>query len=134
MEYDHKKLPFLDILLYKNAERLESDIHYKQLDTHQYLDYHSCHLGHTKSNIPYTLARRICAIVTNQDLKNKKSRFHSGEYDVCDVTLSVYPHRASLKNMPGHGGNRTYDIYNINETKNGQISQCRKSAQYHLIT
>ena len=23
MEYDHKKLPFLDILLYKNAERLE---------------------------------------------------------------------------------------------------------------
>jgi hypothetical protein len=24
-----------------------------------------------------------------------------GEYDVCDVTLSVYPHRASLKNMPG---------------------------------
>ena len=34
---------------------------------------------------------------------------YSGEYDACDVTLSVYPHRASLKNMPGHGGNRTYD-------------------------
>ena len=28
---------------------------------------------------------------------------YSGEYDVCDVTLSVYPHRVSLKNMPGHG-------------------------------
>jgi hypothetical protein len=24
---------------------------------------------------------------------------YSGEYDACDVTLSVYPHRASLKNM-----------------------------------
>ena len=35
---------------------------------------------------------------------------YSGEYDVCDVTLNVYPHRASLKNMPGHGGNRTYDL------------------------
>jgi hypothetical protein len=35
---------------------------------------------------------------------------YSGEYDVCDVTLSVYPHRASLKNMPGHGGNRNYDL------------------------
>jgi hypothetical protein len=23
---------------------------------------------------------------------------YSGEYDACDVTLSVYPHRASLKN------------------------------------
>ena len=22
-------------------------------------------------------------------------------YSVCDVTLSVYPHRTSLKNMPG---------------------------------
>ena len=33
-------------------------------------------------------------------------------YDVCDVTLSVYPHRAGLKNMPGHGGNRTYDLWN----------------------
>ena len=54
-------------------------------------------------------------------------------YYACDVTLSVYPHlasvtqifvsgerntvcvteanphRASLKNMPDHGGNRTYD-------------------------
>jgi hypothetical protein len=33
---------------------------------------------------------------------------YSGEYDACDVTPSVYPHCASLKNMPGHGGNRTY--------------------------
>jgi hypothetical protein len=36
---------------------------------------------------------------------------YSGEYDVCDVTLSVYPHRASLKNMPGHGGKRDWFIY-----------------------
>jgi hypothetical protein len=31
--------------------------------------------------------------------------YYSVEYDACDVTLSVYPHRANLKNMPGHGGN-----------------------------
>ena len=37
---------------------------------------------------------------------------YSGEYDVCDVTLSVYPHWASLTNMPGHSGNRTYDLWN----------------------
>ena len=37
---------------------------------------------------------------------------YSGEYDACDVTLSVYPHRASLKNVPDHGGNRTYDLWN----------------------
>ena len=37
---------------------------------------------------------------------------YSGEYDACDVTLSVYPHRASFKYMPDHGGNRTYDLWN----------------------
>ena len=35
-------------------------------------------------------------------------------YDACDVTLSVYPHRASLKNMPDHGGNQTHDLWNTN--------------------
>ena len=34
------------------------------------------------------------------------------EYDACDVTLRVFLHRASLKNMPGHGGNRTYNLWN----------------------
>jgi hypothetical protein len=34
---------------------------------------------------------------------------YSAEY-VCDVTLSVYPHRTSLKNKLGHGGNRSYDL------------------------
>ena len=34
---------------------------------------------------------------------------YSGEYDICDVTLSVYPHTANLRNMPDHGGKRTYN-------------------------
>ena len=29
---------------------------------------------------------------------------------LCDVTVSVYPHRAGLKNMHDHGGIRTYDL------------------------
>ena len=35
---------------------------------------------------------------------------------LCDVTLSIYPHRAGLKNMPGHSGIRT--------TTFGILSQC----------
>ena len=50
---------------------------------------------------------------------------YSGEYDVCDVTLSVYPHRASLKNMPGHGGNRTYDYIGTEGTDS--------VPKYHLL-
>ena len=41
---------------------------------------------------------------------------YSGEYDACDVTLSVCPHRAGLKNMPGHGG--------IEPTTFGILAQC----------
>ena len=40
----------------------------------------------------------------------------NNEVCLCDVTLSVYPHRAGLKNMPGHGGNRTYDLWNTSPT------------------
>ena len=29
-----------------------------------------------------------------------------------EMLLRVYPDRAGLKNMPGHGGNRTYDLSN----------------------
>ena len=46
---------------------------------------------------------------------------YSDEYDACGVTLSVYPHRASLKNMPGHGGNRIYDLWNTSQRQNHTI-------------
>ena len=43
---------------------------------------------------------------------------YSGEYDACDVTLieSVYPHRASLKNMP--------DTVGIEPTTFGILAPC----------
>jgi hypothetical protein len=31
-------------------------------------------------------------------------RYDYSDVDACDVTLSVYPHRAGLKNMPGTVG------------------------------
>jgi hypothetical protein len=43
----------------------------------------------------------ICCYFSLPKGKCKQMHCH-----ICDVTLSVYPHRASLKNMPGHGGNR----------------------------
>ena len=41
---------------------------------------------------------------------------YSGEYDACDVTLSVYPHRARLKNMP--------DTVVFEPTTFGILAQC----------
>ena len=39
------------------------------------------------------------------------------------ATLSVYPHRTSLKNMPGHGGIRTYDPYSNRPDRVAQLAE-----------
>ena len=49
-----------------------TDIFYKSTDTHQYLDYRSCHPKHTKRNIPYCLARRICTIVSQTNTRDQR--------------------------------------------------------------
>ena len=49
-----------------------------------------------------------------RDIENKSNKKKSTNIlpCLCDVTLSVYPHRVDMKNMPGHGGIRTYDLWN----------------------
>ena len=44
--------------------KIKTDLYTKPTDTHQYLNWTSCHLHHTKAAIPYSLAlrlRRICS-------------------------------------------------------------------------
>lgn len=72
MELNRHKLPFLDVLVLKEDKQLHTDIFYKTTDTHQYLDYRSCHPKHTKRNIPYCLARRICAIVSKANVRERR--------------------------------------------------------------
>ena len=72
MECSTEKLPFLDNLLCKKENELYTDIFYKTTDTHQYLDYRSGHPKHTKNNIRYTLARRICRIIVEENLREKR--------------------------------------------------------------
>ena len=49
-----------------------TDIHYKTTDTHQYLDFISSHPQHTKINITYNLARRICTIVDDEKVRDTR--------------------------------------------------------------
>ena len=73
LETSENELPFLDILVTRDTNnRVITDIYYKPTDTKQYLDFHSCHPRHTKINVPYNLARRICAIVSNTELRNTR--------------------------------------------------------------
>ena len=65
-EDDTKELPFLDITVIKNHDNsITTDIFYKKTNSHRYLDFRSCHRHHTKVNVPYNLAQRICKIVSD---------------------------------------------------------------------
>ena len=72
IESSHEKPPFLDVLLYKQGNSLNTDIFYEETDTNQYLNFNSCHPKHTKTNVPYCLARRICSIVSYEERRKKR--------------------------------------------------------------
>ncbi|CAB4018646.1 chromodomain-helicase-DNA-binding 8-like, partial [Paramuricea clavata] len=66
------------------------------------------------THFPFSIGPRNCIGLLPGQTNRVKARLTSTPRDgvMCEVTLSVYPHRASLKNMPDHGGNRTYDLWN----------------------
>ena len=72
IEKSEKQLPFLDILLVKTGTQLKTDIYFKVTDTKQYLNFYSCHPKHTKKSIPYNLARRVCTIVSDEKLRDRR--------------------------------------------------------------
>ena len=60
------QLPFLDIWVMKEGTSVSRDIYYKATDSKQYLNFNSCHPKHTKINIPFSLAHRLCTIISNK--------------------------------------------------------------------
>lgn len=72
IETDTQQISFLDILVKKTGEKINTDIFYKPTDTHQYLHFGSCHPSHTKRSIPYNLARRICTIVSEENIRKTR--------------------------------------------------------------
>ena len=57
-------IPFLDVKIFLENGKIETDLYCKPTDEHQYLLHSSGHPHHTKKSIPYSLAlrlRRICS-------------------------------------------------------------------------
>ena len=68
-----QSLAFLDIsFTLDELNQIETDIHYKETNAHDYLHYTSHHPQHIKSNIPFNLAKRI--IVFCSDFEVEKMR------------------------------------------------------------
>ena len=84
-EYSNVAIPFLDILIKRDKTKVWMDLYHKPTDTQRCLPFPSSHPNHYKRNIPFTLARRICTIVENQQQKLKhihelKSNLKKYEY------------------------------------------------------
>ena len=65
---------FLDIRVLKIDGEVVTDIFYKETDTKQYLEFSSNHPRHIKNNIPFNLARRICTIVVEPEIREIRLR------------------------------------------------------------
>ena len=64
-EWSKEGINFLDVNVRRRNRQLETDLHTKPTDTHQFLDSTSCHPYHCKKNIPYSQAlrsNRICSV------------------------------------------------------------------------
>lgn len=53
---------------------LSTDIFYKETDSHNYVPFYSFHPRRTLTNIPYSLARRICTIVSDVHVRDNRLR------------------------------------------------------------
>ena len=69
-----KSIPFLDVLVILKDGKIETDLYSKPTDTHQYLNWTSCHPRHTKASIPYSQALRLRRICSKKEYFENRAR------------------------------------------------------------
>ena len=68
-----EQINFLDVLIIlHNSRNIETDIYYKETNSHSYLDYRNHHPEHIKNNIPYNLAKRIIVFTSNSKKEEER--------------------------------------------------------------
>ena len=67
-----ERLPLLDIMIRKSGTEIWMDIFNKQTDSKRYVSFTLNHPWHCLRNIPFILARRICTIAENENVKEKR--------------------------------------------------------------
>ena len=72
MEKSQTRLPFLDIMINKSGTKIWMDIYNKPTESKEYVPFMSNHARDCEANIPFSLARRICTIVKNENIKEKR--------------------------------------------------------------
>ena len=81
-------IPFLDVKVIINKGKISTDIYHKPTDSFNYLPFNSCHPRHTKTNIPFSLASRICGIISDNVLKTTRLQ----EMKICLLNKNYPPY------------------------------------------
>ena len=131
IKFDHEKstqaIAFLDILVYIDKNRqLQTTLHTKPTNTHNYLHYMSSHPKHLKNSLPYSLAirlRRICTDNNALRLQSDKLRqqflargySHTLIEDQINKAISI-PRQETLKLKPKKKLNRIPLVTTFNNT------------------
>ena len=72
MEKSQRKLPFWDIMVDKSGTKIWMDIYNKQTHSKRYITITSNHPRQCLTNIPFSFARRMCIIIENENVKEKR--------------------------------------------------------------
>ena len=66
----NQTLSFLDVQVHLSNNQIQTDLHAKPTDKHQYLLKTFCHPTHTKRTIPFSLALHLCRICSTYNFFN----------------------------------------------------------------
>ena len=69
MEKSQTSLPLLDTMINKSGTKTGMDIYSKPADSKPYVPFMLNHPRPCLASIPFSLARRICTIVENKNVK-----------------------------------------------------------------
>ena len=144
---------FLAILVIKlNDGSIKTDVYYKETNAHDYLHYTSHHPQHTKDNIPFSLAKRIVFITSDErqletNLNDLRGWLRAQSYP--DNVIEKGIHNASLQGPAPPPSNQkvvplitpflaNYDITNVLDTtkdlvrnsKNPRVRQAFENVRF----
>ena len=111
----------MDVKVSKFGDTLKSDLFTKSTDTHQYLQYSSCHPFHTKRSIPYSQTLRLRRICSEEDDFQKrvlelKGWLNNRGYDSelvnkqVEDAMQVNRETALLEKCPNDGNDNDRDV------------------------
>lgn len=72
-KWSRKEIEFLDVMVVKGDEMLETDLFVKATDSHQYLHHSFCHTKACKTGIPFAQALRLTRICSRQSDFEKRA-------------------------------------------------------------